>query len=139
LHDSFPANSTIRGYCLFTRLFKGIKTTEQDLSSWCDRYAIEQYGTGNCISGLAGYEEIRLVKQGICNCREVFKPGYFDLVVMVEVLFCIFYRIITPEEMISILNSWMSDVEVVLTGRRTPSELIAISDLATNMKNGTLF
>jgi len=122
------------GTVFFAQFFKGIKTAEQDLTYWCDRFTIEQYGTGEFISGLPGPEEIRLAKQGIFHCKEVLKSGFFDLVVMDEVLLCIFYQIITPEEMISILRSRRSNVEVVLTGIKAPSELLKISDLATDMK-----
>jgi cob(I)alamin adenosyltransferase len=122
------------GSVFFAQFFKGMKTAEQDLSSWCDRFTLEQYGTGEFISGLPGPDEIKIVKQGISHCREVLKSGFFDLVVMDEVLLCFFYRIITTDEMISILNSRRSTVEVVLTGRKAPVELLKISDLATEMK-----
>lgn len=62
------------------------------------------------------------------------RSGYFDLVVMDEVLLCVFYQIITAEEIAGIIMSRHPNVEVVMTGRRVPSELLNLADLVTDMK-----
>ena len=122
------------GSVFFAQFFKGVETAELGLCSLCDRFSIEQYGTGNFIAGLPGSEDIAAARKGLRYCHDALTSGCFDLIVLDEILLCVAYQIFSVEELISILESRKSHVEVVLTGRRVQSELVSAADLITEMK-----
>ncbi len=122
------------GSVYFAQFFKGVETAEQELCSRCDRFVMDQYGTGKFINGEPGSEDIRAAKRGLEFSRDVLSSGYFNLVVLDEILLCISYQMITVDEIIEIILSRHPKVEVVMTGRRAPKELVMIADLVTDMK-----
>jgi len=122
------------GSVFFAQFFKGIKTAELGLCALCEQFVIEQYGTGHFISGLPGPGEIAAAHRGMKQCHDVLRSGCFDLVVLDEILMCVAYQIITTEELLALLEARKPHVEVVLTGRRAPAELVSAADLVTEMK-----
>ncbi|WP_319578765.1 cob(I)yrinic acid a,c-diamide adenosyltransferase [uncultured Methanospirillum sp.] len=122
------------GSVFFAQFFKGIKTAELGLCALCDRFVIEQYGTGNFVSGLPGPGEIAAVHRGMKHCHDVLRSGCFDLVVLDEILMCVAYQVITTEEVLALIEVRKPHVEVVLTGRKAPAELLQAAHLVTEMK-----
>jgi len=122
------------GSVFFAQFFKGIETAELGLCSLCEQFIIEQYGTGSFIAGLPSSEDTAAARKGFEYCKEILLSGYFDLVVLDEILLCIAYQIIPAEDLIEILQNRKSHVEVVLTGRKAPANLMAAADLVTEMK-----
>jgi len=118
----------------FAQFFKGVETSEQELGSLCDRFILEQFGTGKFIIGSPLEEDVRSARRGLEYCREVLQSGFFDLVVMDEVMLCVFYQIVTPDEIIDVIRARKPSVEVVITGRKAPKELVLCADLMTDMK-----
>lgn len=95
---------------------------------------IEQYGTGNFVSGPPGPGEIAAVHRGMKHCHDLLISGYFDLVVLDEILMCVAFQVITTEELLGLLEEKKPHVEVVLTGRKAPGELLNAADLVTEMR-----
>lgn len=122
------------GNVFFAQFFKGMQTAEMDLCSLCDRFVMEQYGTGMFILGDPTEEDKKQARKGFEHCNSVLQSGYFDLVVLDEIILSIYYLLITTDEIISMLMARNPKVEVVLTGRRAPAELVEISDLVTDMR-----
>lgn len=122
------------GSVFFAQFFKGAATAEMELVSFCDRFVIEQYGTGNFIIGQPTEEDQKNARNGLEHCKRVLESGYFDLVILDEIILSTFYQIITASEIINVIQSRKPWVEVVLTGRKAPHELIEMADLVTEMR-----
>jgi cob(I)alamin adenosyltransferase len=60
--------------------------------------------------------------------------GRYDIVVLDEVNVAIWFGLLTVEEVLAFLDQRPDGVEVVLTGRRAPQELIDRADLVTEMQ-----
>jgi cob(I)alamin adenosyltransferase len=60
--------------------------------------------------------------------------GRYDIVVLDEVNVAIWFGLLTVEEVLAFLDQRPDGVEVVLTGRRAPQELIDRADLVTEMR-----
>jgi cob(I)alamin adenosyltransferase len=96
---------------------------------------IEQYGDVHCIRR----EEVtpKHVSQahaGLERAREAMLSSEYDLVVLDEVSVAIWFGLLTVEEVLGFLDQRPNHVEVILTGRRTPQELIERADLVTEMQ-----
>jgi len=64
----------------------------------------------------------------------VLKSGEYDLVVLDEVNVAIHFGLIETEQVLKVLKNRTPGVEVVLTGRYAPEELVEIADLVTEMR-----
>lgn len=60
--------------------------------------------------------------------------GEYDLVVLDEINNCMFGGLIEKDEVLSLIKQKPLHVEMVLTGRSVPEEIVKASDLVTEMK-----
>ncbi len=96
---------------------------------------LEQYGDPRCIRREeVTAEHVAQAHQGLDRAREAMLSGDYDLVVLDEVNVSIWFRVLETEEVLALLDEKPERVEVVLTGRRAPQELIDRADLVTEMR-----
>lgn len=60
--------------------------------------------------------------------------GQYDIVVLDEVNVALWFGLLTLGEVLAFLDQRPEGVEVILTGRRAPQELIDRADLVTEMR-----
>lgn len=71
--------------------------------------------------------------QGLDKVKAVLQNGEYDIVVMDEVNVALYFELLTVEELLRVINDKPDGVELVLTGRRVPQEIIDLADLVTEM------
>lgn len=96
---------------------------------------IEQYGDVKCLHR----EEIQKkhidqAQRGLEQAREAILSHQYDIVILDEINVAVWFDLITTNQVIELLNSRPENVEVILTGRRAPRELIEIADLVSDVK-----
>lgn len=103
------------------------------LSEWI---TIEQFGGDEFVykKELPGEEELAKAKKGLQTAREKMLDGEFDLIILDEAIVAIYFKLIRTEELIEFIKIKPQNVELILTGRYCPSELIDAADLVTEMK-----
>lgn len=79
-------------------------------------------------------EDLARVKEAWDLAREVITAGAHDLVILDEINLALTYQLIPLEEALEVLRTRPPWVEVVLTGRQAPPELVALADLVTEMR-----
>jgi len=72
-------------------------------------------------------------RQAFALARRVILAGEHDLVILDEVNLALTYGLVPLPEMLEVLRQRPPYVEVVLTGRSAPEELLALADLVTEM------
>lgn len=96
---------------------------------------IEQYGDVRCIRREeVAPEHVAQARRGLERAREAMLSGHYDIVVLDEVNVAIWFGLLTVEEVLAFLDQRPQTVEVVLTGRRAPPELLERADLVTEMR-----
>jgi len=75
------------------------------------------------------------IRAGFMQVKEFCAQRVCDLLILDEIMYMLKYAIIPLEELIDLLTNKPDSMEIVLTGRDAPPELIAIADLVTEMKN----
>jgi cob(I)alamin adenosyltransferase len=96
---------------------------------------VEQYGDVRCIHREeVTPEHIAQAQRGLERAREATLSGEYDLVVLDEVNVTIWFGLLAVEEVLALLDQRPEHVEVILTGRRAPQELIERADLVTEMR-----
>jgi cob(I)alamin adenosyltransferase len=96
---------------------------------------IEQYGDVRCIHREeVTPEHVAQAHRGLERARAAMLSGAYDLVVLDEVNVTIWFGLLDVEEVLALLDQRPEHVEVILTGRRAPQELIERADLVTEMR-----
>lgn len=97
---------------------------------------VERFGTESCIIGPADVKEIDRLKarEGYKRVEEILTGGKFDLVILDEICVSTYFKLITPEEILHLMDIKPDNTELILTGRYAPEEIIEAADLVTEMK-----
>lgn len=78
-------------------------------------------------------EDQALANEGWNLARQIMAAGEHDLVILDEINRVLAFGLIPLQEVIEALNQRSPRVEVALTGRQAPDELIAMADVVTEM------
>jgi cob(I)alamin adenosyltransferase len=78
-------------------------------------------------------EDLARVREAWDLARRVIEAGEHDLVILDEINLALAHGLIPLEEAFTLLKERPPWVEVVLTGRRAPQELMDLADLVTEM------
>ena len=77
---------------------------------------------------------LTIMHQGLEEARQTMLSGKFDLIILDEILVSIYFKLFTVNEIMQFIKDRPDRVELVLTGRYCPDEIIAAADLVTEMK-----
>jgi len=72
-------------------------------------------------------------EQALAYAEEVVRGGQYDLVIRDEINNALHYGLIPLPRVLDMVGSKPAHVEIVLTGRNAPSELVHVADYATEM------
>ena len=103
------------------------------LSEWI---TIEQFGGDEFVykKELPGKDELEKASKGLQIAREKMLSGEYDLIILDEAIVAIYFKLIETKELIEFIKVKPDNVELILTGRYCPSELIDAADLVTEME-----
>jgi len=73
-------------------------------------------------------------KRGLNRAISAMQSGEYDLVILDEALVSIYFKLLTTEDILNVINRKPETVELILTGRYCPQEIIDKADLVTEMK-----
>jgi cob(I)alamin adenosyltransferase len=79
-------------------------------------------------------EDLARIQEAWEEARQVLTAGKHDLVILDEINLTLTFKLLAPEEVFRVLEERPAWVEVVLTGRQAPPELVARADLVTEMR-----
>lgn len=129
------AGSGLRSYILM--LMKEFPYSEVSaLSALKDFIVIEQVGKDDYVyrKELPPQVEIDKAKGALEIAKTKMLSGDFDIIILDEVLVATYFGLITVSEILPFINEKPFNVELILTGRYCPKELIEKADLVTEMK-----
>ena len=79
-------------------------------------------------------EDLELTRRGLERAEEVLTSGDYDMVILDEINNSMSFGLLTPGDLIGILERRAPNTEVVLSGRGVPQEIIDYADLVTEMR-----
>ncbi len=101
------------------------------LSDWI---TLEQYGTPKFVVGKPSEEDVKMAREGLKKAENAMLSGDYDIVILDEVNVSIYLKTLELEEVLNFIDKKPESVELILTGRYAPQELIDRADLVTEMK-----
>lgn len=129
---------SVRALCAGKRVFigqfiKGMDYSELKLVNYFDNVEIVQFGRNCFIKNNPTQEDIELAQNGLKISREAIFSGMYDVIVLDEINIALYYNLIKLEDVLDIIKNKPENVELILTGRYAPKELIDAADLVTEM------
>ena len=112
---------------------KGDRTCGEHL--FAEKYRlfdIVQLNTGNSFTQTL--DELRpITEQTLSFAEETLSKGDYDIVILDEIFVALSKKLITTSQVIDLISKKPEKVELILTGRGAPREIIQRADLVTKM------
>lgn len=115
------------------QFIKGMEYSELKIVDYIENIEIQQFGRDCFIEKAPRAEDIKLAKEGLKICEDIIEKGEKDLIILDELNIGLYFKLFTIDEVINILNKRHENMEIIITGRYAPDELIDIADLVTEM------
>lgn len=93
-----------------------------------------QFGNENFIIETPSEKDISDAVKGLETVSKIIADGDFDVVVLDEINVALYYKLFSIERVVEMLKAKDPSVEIVMTGRNFPSELMDMVDLVTDMR-----
>lgn len=115
--------------CVIQFMKAGEVTGELLFTRDMDEIEVVRFGTGSFVDPSSPTEEDRrAARSALAEAKDWFVEGECELVILDEVNTAVAFGLISPKEVLDLLRSRPKGVEVVLTGRDAPPELIEYAD-----------
>ena len=103
------------------------------LSNWI---TVEQFGGDEFVykNEPPGKEEIEKARNGLASAKEKMLSKEYDIIILDEVCVAIYFGLLSVDDVLPLIEQKPEDVELILTGRYCPDELMGRADLITEMK-----
>ena len=78
--------------------------------------------------------DIDLAKKGLARAKEIIKEGKHDLFILDEINVALDYKLVDLNDVMDLIKNKPAKMEIVLTGRYAPKEIMEAADLVTEMR-----
>ena len=95
---------------------------------------VKQYGLDCFIVNKPTTADTEAAQKGLKEVESILDEGKHEMVILDEATIALYYNLFTLEELKQALMKRKEHVEVIVTGRYAPQELIEMADLVTEMK-----
>jgi LAO/AO transport system kinase len=97
-------------------------------------FRLEAFGRGQFIDvGSPAKEDVWQARLALERARRILEEGKHDILILDEVNVAMMYGLISVEDVLDLIARKPEKVELVLTGRGAPEEIIEAADLVTEM------
>jgi len=103
------------------------------LARFADLVTVRQFGREGFILGEPEPEDRELARAGWQEARRAATRGH-DLLILDEIGIALHYGLVDTAEVLALVRDKPAGLELVLTGRRMPDEILQAADLVTEMR-----
>ena len=96
---------------------------------------LKAFGRGKFVTEVPPPEEdSKLAQDAFRFAREIVESGEYDIVILDEINVAMHLKLLKIDNVAALIKNKPKHVELVLTGRHAPAEIIASADLVTEMR-----
>lgn len=96
---------------------------------------LKQYGRGFIYNNSPVPEDTLAAQKGLEEALSIINSVEYDIVILDEINNALKYELLALQDVLQMVKNKPASVELVLTGRNAPAELIELADLVTEMKD----
>lgn len=98
-------------------------------------FRLKAFGRGKFVTDVPPTkDDVKLAKEACELAKKVVSGGEYDVVVLDEINVALHLKLIRNEEVVDLIRHKPKHVELILTGRSAPPEIIELADLVTEMR-----
>ena len=104
-----------------------------ELSKWIN---VEQYGKDDFVykGKMPGEEDLAVALRALKRAEDSMLCNEYNIIILDEIIVAIYFKLFPISDVIDLINKKPDNVELILTGRYCPEEIIEKADLVTEMK-----
>ena len=108
----------------------------RSIESLHEYITLEQYGDDTFVlkKTLPGEDDKSVAITALERVKKAFEEKNFDIIILDEICVTFYFQLLKIEDVLPVLELKPENVELILTGRYCPKELIDMADLVTEMK-----
>ncbi len=107
---------------------------ELETAKLIPNFTIKQFGRPDFVSKEhPDPEDIKLAQEGFNHAKNIILSGEYDIVILDEINVAMDFALISSEPVLSLLEERPPSVELILTGRNCPREIVKVADYVTEM------
>jgi len=119
---------------LMIQFMKGRRYSELESLEHVPNFTVVQFGRDEFVSKEKPAQvDIDLACKGLMYAQEILQKNTYDLVILDEINVALDYHLIALPDVIRLLDEKPDHVELVLTGRYSPPELIQRADVVSEI------
>jgi cob(I)alamin adenosyltransferase len=98
-------------------------------------FTLKAFGRGKFVTSKPPQkEDVKLAQEALHLAEQVIQSRSYNIVILDEINVALDLKLISLEDVLKLIKSKPSDLELVLTGRNAPEEIVEAADLVTEMK-----
>jgi len=95
---------------------------------------VEQFGSGRFVKGTPSEEDRQKARLGFQAALAALTSGGYQMIILDECFIALHQGLLSLEQLQSLIDLRPEAVELIMTGRHAPSEIVARADLVTDMQ-----
>ncbi len=116
------------------QFMKGRRYSELDALSQLKNFTVMQFGRDEFVSKENPAQvDIDLAHKGLTYAKEIISKQRYDLVILDEINVAVDYHLISLQDVLQLLKERPESLELVLTGRYAPPEIIQQADVVSEI------
>lgn len=98
-------------------------------------FTLKAFGRGKFVTSKPPQkEDVKLAREALHLAEQVVQSGSYNIVILDEINVALDLKLISLENVLKLIKSKPSCLELILTGRNAPEEIVEVADLVTEMK-----
>ena len=115
---------------------KGMHYSElQSLERFSPQITIKQYGRAEFVHSKPKEEDFAVARAAYEEMKGVIQSGQYDLVILDEANIAVYFKLLSVEDLLALIDTKPESVELVFTGRKADPRLVEKADLVTEMRD----
>ena len=99
------------------------------------KFEILQFGLPTFVKrGEPSPEDLKLAQEGLAYAKKAINSNEYQMIILDEINVAIDYGLVKLSEVLELVKNCPKSLELVLTGRYAPKELIDLADLVSGIK-----
>jgi cob(I)alamin adenosyltransferase len=95
---------------------------------------LAQFGRNCFIKDKPSAQDIILAQKGLAQVKSALKKRLYDLIILDEINIALKLKLLDLKDVVAMIKGAPKNLEIVLTGRHAPKEIIEIADLTSEIK-----
>jgi cob(I)alamin adenosyltransferase len=102
-------------------------------SKFGDNINIMQFGSGSFVFGKPSEKDYQMAAEGLKKIEEIISQNIYNIIILDEINVVLSKKLLEITDFMAFLDRMPSHIEIILTGRNAPKEIIDRADLVTEM------